>query len=104
MATNPSQAQAILPPTAKRYRNTVQAFYSIYKTEGIRAFYKGLLPSLFGVSHVAVQFGLYEKTKTWAGECLCALQVKRCAGGPFSERAAQRQETRLTPQLVRAAP
>ncbi|CAK9780296.1 unnamed protein product [Cutaneotrichosporon oleaginosum] len=59
-------AQAILPPTAKRYRNTVQAFYTIYKNEGIRAFYKGLLPSLFGVSHVAVQFGLYEKSKSWA--------------------------------------
>ncbi|BEJ15383.1 hypothetical protein CspHIS471_0411500 [Cutaneotrichosporon sp. HIS471] len=59
-------AQATLPPTAPRYRNTVQAFYSIYKTEGLRAFYKGLVPSLFGVTHVAVQFGLYEKSKTWA--------------------------------------
>lgn len=69
-ATNHAQAQAILPPTAKRYRSTVQAFYSIYTNEGFRAFYKGLLPSLFGVSHVAVQFGLYEKSKSWASELL----------------------------------
>ncbi len=40
---------------------------TIYRTEGIRAFYKGLLPSLIGVSHVAVQFPLYEKAKAWAG-------------------------------------
>lgn len=60
-----------MPPSDKRYRNTVQAFYTIYKNEGLGAFYKGLLPSLFGVSHVAVQFGLYEKSKSWAGELRC---------------------------------
>ena len=41
---------------------------TIYRTEGFRAFYKGLLPSLIGVSHVAVQFPLYEKAKAWAGK------------------------------------
>ena len=34
----------------------------------MRGFYKGLLPSLFGVSHVAVQFPLYETFKKWARE------------------------------------
>lgn len=57
------QAQAVLPPDAARYRTTWDAIKTIYRTEGLAAFYKGLLPSLFGVTHVAVQFGLYEKTK-----------------------------------------
>ncbi|KAJ9058414.1 hypothetical protein DSO57_1012443 [Entomophthora muscae] len=37
--------------TAYRYQNTLDAFYSIYRTEGIRGYYKGLIPSLLGVSH-----------------------------------------------------
>lgn len=60
------QAQAILPPSAPRYRTTLDAVFTIYRNEGFRAFYKGLLPSLLGVSHVAVQFGLYEKAKQMA--------------------------------------
>ncbi|KAE8260856.1 hypothetical protein A4X13_0g73 [Tilletia indica] len=50
----------------KRYRHTGDAFVQIWRTEGWRGFYKGLLPSLFGVSHVAVQFPLYEQFKVWA--------------------------------------
>lgn len=63
-----TQAQAVLPPSDARYRNTLDAFTSIYRTEGFRAFYKGLLPSLMGVTHVAVQFPLYEAFKNWAGK------------------------------------
>ncbi|WRT70732.1 uncharacterized protein IL334_007730 [Kwoniella shivajii] len=59
-------AQAGDSDSPSRYRTTVGAIRSIYKTEGFRAFYKGLLPSLMGVSHVAVQFPLYEKAKSWA--------------------------------------
>ena len=66
MLTHTSQAQAGLPPDAARYSSTVNAIATIYRTEGFRAFYKGLLPSLLGVSHVAVQFPLYEKAKSWA--------------------------------------
>ncbi|CAG8444865.1 5544_t:CDS:10 [Acaulospora morrowiae] len=51
--------------TAYKYRNTLDAFATIYRSEGMRGFYKGLGPSLMGVSHVAVQFPLYEKMKTW---------------------------------------
>ncbi|WVQ63368.1 uncharacterized protein L199_001521 [Kwoniella botswanensis] len=59
-------AQAGTADSSSRYRTTIGAIRSIYRTEGFRAFYKGLLPSLMGVSHVAVQFPLYEKAKSWA--------------------------------------
>ncbi|KAF8133988.1 mitochondrial carrier domain-containing protein [Boletus edulis] len=49
-----------------RYRHTFDAALTIYRTEGLRAFYRGLLPSLFGIAHVAVQFPLYEQLKVWA--------------------------------------
>ncbi|PRQ70804.1 Mitochondrial carrier domain-containing protein [Rhodotorula toruloides] len=46
-----------------RYRHTWDALVRIYREEGPKAFYRGLLPSLFGVAHVAVQFPLYERFK-----------------------------------------
>lgn len=49
--------------TPYRYNNTIHAFATIAREEGFRGFYKGLGPSLIGVSHVAVQFPLYEKLK-----------------------------------------
>ena len=50
-------------PCETRYRHTLDAAITIYRSEGIRAFYRGLLPSLLGITHVAVQFPLYEKLK-----------------------------------------
>ncbi|KAL6301963.1 mitochondrial NAD transporter [Sparassis latifolia] len=51
-----------------RYRHTLDAALTIYRTEGWRAFFRGLLPSLMGIAHVAVQFPLYEQLKRWAHE------------------------------------
>ncbi|GAA5901530.1 uncharacterized protein JCM6883_000245 [Sporobolomyces salmoneus] len=48
-----------------RYRHTGDALVRIYREEGPKAFYRGMLPSLFGVAHVAVQFPLYEQFKTF---------------------------------------
>ncbi|GAA5803697.1 hypothetical protein HPULCUR_009180 [Helicostylum pulchrum] len=61
MLTNPLWTQN--ERTAYRYNNTLHAFITIAKEEGFRGFYKGLGPSLIGISHVAVQFPLYERLK-----------------------------------------
>lgn len=62
------QAQSVPKAGQKRYKHTLDAMQTIYRTEGLRAFYKGIIPSLMGVSHVAVQFPLYEQAKLWASE------------------------------------
>lgn len=62
----PWQLQSVKDPSTRPYRHTGDAFVQIYRTEGLRGFYRGLLPSLFGVSHVAVQFPLYESFKSWS--------------------------------------
>ena len=51
-----------------RYRHTLDAALTIWRTEGPRAFYRGLVPSLLGITHVAVQFPLYEQLKVWSRE------------------------------------
>lgn len=52
-------------PDELKYRHTFDAIARIYKLEGIGTFYRGLLPSLVGVSHIAVQFPLYEQLKVY---------------------------------------
>jgi solute carrier family 25 folate transporter 32 len=48
--------------------STYSMMKNIYIQEGIRAFYKGLLASFLGLSHVAIQFPLYEYLKKSARE------------------------------------
>lgn len=49
--------------TKEKYNGMIDALVKIFKTEGIRGYYKGLVPGLFGVSHGAIQFMTYEELK-----------------------------------------
>ena len=49
--------------TPWHYNNTYDAFRKMYRSEGIAAFYSGLAPALLGLTHVAIQFPLYEYFK-----------------------------------------
>ena len=63
MSADPTGADQTQSRSEPRYRHTLDAALTIYRSEGIRAFYRGLLPSLLGIAHVAVQFPLYEQLK-----------------------------------------
>lgn len=45
------------------YSGMINALQQIYQQEGLRGYYKGLVPGIFGVSHGAVQFMVYEEMK-----------------------------------------
>jgi len=47
------------------YPGMVSGLRSIYHTEGVRGFFHGLTPNLFGVTHGALYFVAYEKLKIW---------------------------------------
>lgn len=49
--------------TPWHYHSTLDAFRIMYRTEGIRSFYSGIGPALLGLTHVAIQFPLYEYFK-----------------------------------------
>lgn len=46
-----------------QYRNTWDAARIMYHKEGLLSFYSGLTPALLGLTHVAIQFPLYEVFK-----------------------------------------
>lgn len=52
-----------LPGDNKSYKGMVDGLTKIYKTEGVKGLYRGFVPGMFGVSHGAVQFMVYEEMK-----------------------------------------
>mmetsp|Transcript_3950 Transcript_3950/g.5494 ORF Transcript_3950/g.5494 Transcript_3950/m.5494 type:complete len:323 (+) Transcript_3950:133-1101(+) len=65
---------------SERYRSMTQAFIQIARDEGLIGFYKGLSASLLGLSHVAIQFPIYEWLKHKARQ--------RNGGEQYSETTA----------------
>ena len=76
MATNPiwviktrlmSQSSSRMGTSHARppwqYKNTWDAAKIMYRREGFMSFYSGLTPALLGLTHVAIQFPLYEVFK-----------------------------------------
>jgi solute carrier family 25 (mitochondrial folate transporter), member 32 len=47
------------------YPSMLRGLVSIYATEGLRGYFAGLTPALFGVSHGALMFVAYERLKAW---------------------------------------
>lgn len=60
------------------YTGLLDGLRSIYRTEGIRGWYRGAGLSLLGVSNAAVQFTTYEALKRWRS----AVHVRRAGGNP----------------------
>ena len=110
--------QSVKDTSVAPYRHTGDAFVQIYRSEGLRGFYKGLLPSLFGVSHVAVQFPLYESFKSLArqksggeeGELeastilLCSSTAKMIASVTTYPHEVLRTRLQMQPRTASPAP
>lgn len=47
------------------YPSFLAGIRTIHRTEGIKGFYRGMVPALFNVSHGALQFMAYERLKKW---------------------------------------
>lgn len=64
-AAGTSSVPQSMPPAAT-YSGFVDCLYQVAAKEGLRGLYRGLLPSLFLVSHGAIQFTVYEELKSVA--------------------------------------
>ena len=49
------------------YKSILDGTRQLYRSEGLLGFYRGLVPSLLGVSHGALQFMAYEQLKIYRG-------------------------------------
>lgn len=50
---------------AGAYPSMTYGIRQIYQSEGVKGFYRGMIPALFGVGHGALQFMAYEQLKRY---------------------------------------
>ncbi len=116
-AKAPSASDGMRAPW--HYTSTLDAARKMYRTEGIRSFYSGLTPAILGLTHVAVQFPLYEyfkmnftgygmgehppedSTSNWVGISAATFLSKICASTATYPHEVLR--TRLQTQTRRPA-
>ena len=63
MSQTSSRTQLSHIKTPWQYRGTWDAARVMYQKEGLMSFYSGLVPALLGLTHVAIQFPMYEVFK-----------------------------------------
>lgn len=63
LVTNPIWVVKTRLMSQRHYKNTLDAVKTMYLTEGVKVFYRGLGPAYLGLLHVAIQFPLYERFK-----------------------------------------
>ncbi|KAF7714135.1 Uncharacterized protein PECH_000317 [Penicillium ucsense] len=69
------------------YPSVISGVRHLYRTEGLHGFYRGLVPSLFGVSHGAFQFMAYEKLRTlWPTESSKSETISNTAVSPSQKK------------------
>jgi solute carrier family 25 folate transporter 32 len=56
--------------TPDAYSGLLNGLKRLYLEEGVRGLYRGMVPALFGVSHGAIQFMVYEEMKKKRNELL----------------------------------
>ena len=93
-------AAAASAADAGAYRGMGDAFVRMAREEGVMSFFKGLKASLLGLSHIMIQFPLYERIKAdlEAREGEMRLQHDRGVGGV----EARRVEITYPHEVIRA--
>lgn len=60
-----SQTSTPTKNTPREYKSAMDVAWKMYCREGVTSFYAGLTPALLGVTHLVVQFPLYEQLKRY---------------------------------------
>ena len=91
-------SSAAVPKASPRYLSMRHAFVTICSEEGVMALFSGLSASILGLSHIMIQFPLYERIKTE----LAAKQQREMQRA--SHESVQRHPQRLREQPKTQAP
>ncbi|ODH46035.1 hypothetical protein GX48_07879 [Paracoccidioides brasiliensis] len=68
------------------YPSLAAGLRAIYRSEGIRGFYRGMVPALFSVSHGALQFMAYEQLKQYRAGTTTTARLSPAGSSSSSSR------------------